>query len=233
MSDSMAIENLAEAFLRTRATTVATGTRFKLLTAANSYSDLDAFASVPETGTLHLAECKAQGTATQVYAFSSDYPVLGPGYTEDTLRGALNLFAEKNRWASSYLQLGGAAEPWSRLQNLELWLVANVMVAPADRAAVDDRFTREIQAHGIPGLPAGVRVQAHVVSTLDVFLEVLKSVEASVVRDGWGGRAGDPQLDLMRELVRYKHAFVSGGGRGASAACTEYFRSAMRAFLEG
>lgn len=227
----MALESLSEKFLQARLQTTAAGSRFKLLTANNAYTDVDAFAAAPQAGTLALAECKAQGGATQVYALSSGYSLFPGTYTEATLNLARNVFAPRNRWASTWFNFGSEPDVWQGLRLVELWLVANVYVAVEDQDAVDARFTNEILQQGIPGLPEGVEVRAYVRSSLDIILALLQSLEHTIVVDGWGARTGDPQLDLLRELIRYKHPFVSDAGNGASAACRRESAAKIRGYF--
>ena len=121
-----------------------------------------------------------------VFHYSSAWKVLGDSYTNALLKSARNLFSADNTWWSPPLQMGPAAAPWSRLKTLELWLIANVHIDPADQAAVDARFTNEIRAAGISGLPQGVTVRAHIRSTLDVILEMYDQVEKWVNQYHWG-----------------------------------------------
>lgn len=235
MSEAMGLETLAANVLGSRLNTPLTKTRTRLYGRERGYSDLDALAAAPSVGRLAIGECKAQNGARQVYWLRSDRPLLGQKYTWDLVKGARNLFRERNRWASPYLQFGCEGAEWSQLHDLELWLFANVFIDTGEADALDKRLTEEIQATAIQGLPEHVVVTAHVRSTLDLVLMGFETMQRWVTVDHWGARSGDPVLDALRELVRYKHASVSGGGSGTEPrqrVMSHYAAAISRVLLE-
>lgn len=233
MQEQMALEGLIVEWLGTRLNTALKQVRYRLFRPSNhSYSDLDAVASSPIKGTLAIAESKLQGPARAVYAVNSRSPILTgqlSGYAPSLKEGALAIFAKHNEWVSPDLQMGEHDRPWRKLRHLELWLVANVFYDPGDRDAVDARFTDELRTNPelVAALPQNVTLSAYIRSTIDVIIAAFEQVESTVVTETWGARFGHSQLDLLREIVRYKHAQVANGGMGRSAACIATFAQAV------
>lgn len=233
MSEAMALEVLAANVLGSRLNTAFTQTRVRLMGATSGYTDLDAIAAAPLRRTLAVAECKAQGGARQVYKLDDYAGLTQGGYCKALRESAEALFRDTNSWLSPNLQFGETANAWSELDHLELWLFANVLVDPAQVQTINDRLTQEvIEALG-DSRPAHVQVTAHVRSTLDLVLEGFEVIQRWVTEFDWGVRSGDPVLDALRELVRYRHAVVSGGGRGAKDVAREYFDTRVRTVLLG
>lgn len=237
MQEQMALEGLIAEWLGARLNTALKQARYHLYRPNNhSYSDLDAVASSPITGTLAIAESKIRGPARVVYAVNSRGPILAGQlslYAPSLKDGALAIFAKHNEWVSPELQMGEHDKPWRKLRHLQLWLVANVFYDIADSAAVDARFTEELRTNPeiVAALPQEVTLSAYIRSTMDVIMDAFVQVESMVTKDMWGARFGHSQLDLLRELVRYKHAQVEGGGAGRSAACVATFTQAVNQSL--
>ena len=231
MSEAMSLETLAASVMGSHLVTPLTKTRFRIYGPDRGYTDIDALAAAPLAKKLAIAECKAQSGPRVVYEIGDYDGLLNGGYTWSLLESARALFSAKNRWTSPYLQFGPDDAPWSGLEELELWLYANIIVDRDAADAVDARLTAEILAEGIPGLPAGVTVTARARSTLDLVLEGFSTVERWVIDAAWGARSGDPVLDALRELIRYKHAIVSDGGHGASARGRAQYRQAIKQAL--
>ena len=236
MSEQMVLEGLVAEWLGMRLRTALHQSRFRLYRPENlSYSDLDAIAVSVAEGRLAIGEVKVQGPALAVYAVSSSSPnpiLTGQlsGYAPSLQEKVVELFANNNKWASNELQLSSGVRPWAKLRHLELWLVANVYIAADEREAVDARFTRELRAASNVKrcLPGGTKsFSAHIRSTFDVVMDSFCKVEQVVTKERWGARFGHDQLDLLRELVRYKNASVCNGGRGKSAECAAAFRRAV------
>jgi len=233
MSEAMALEVLAANVMGSRLNTAFTQTRVRLYGPEKGYTDLDAVAAAPVQKTLAITECKARGPARAVYKLHDYDGLSNAGYCKSLKESAQALFRPSNSWLSKSLQLGSDEAPWSGVERLELWLFANVYVDPEDQDSMNARLAAEIRKDLGDAIPARIAVHARVVSTLDLVLESFSVVERWVTDFDWGVRSGDPVFDAMRELVRYKHARVEQGGRGASPVVKAHFQRRVRQVLLG
>ena len=225
MSEEMAIESLAVEWLAARLNTETKHTRFKLYAANRGYSDIDAMVSSSNEGILAIAECKVQGSATAVFPYSANNSILDDeSYCSSMLQKARTLFLTKNKWVSESFQMGPAKSAWNKLRTLEIWLIGNIFVAPDQQKEVDEKLTGEITSAGIKGLPPNVEVNAFIRSTIQIILEMYRIVEKWILEDSWGPRFGHAQLDLLREIVRYKNA-------SGAKHCRDHYRKEMKKIL--
>ena len=233
MSEAMALETLAANVLGSKLNTALVKTRVRLMGPTAGYTDLDAVAAAPMRRTLAVAECKAQGSALQVYELNDYAGLSKDGYFKALQESAAAVFRGTNTWLSPHLQFGEASDPWSGLDRLELWLFANIYAEKAVLDAIGGRLAAEIGRSLGSDRPSHVQVVAHVVSTLDLVMDGFDIVERWVTEQGWGVRSGDPVLDALRELVRYKHAILTPGGRKGGAVVQNAFRERVRKSLLG
>lgn len=231
MSEAMSLEVLAANVMGSELNTAFTKTRVRLMGPTAGYTDLDAVAAAPMKKTLAVAECKAQGRANQVFQITDYDGLTRSGYCLSLRESAEALFRPSNRWLSPNLQFGATEEAWSGLEHLELWLFANVMVADDQVEAINTRLAREINDALGASRPEHVHISTRVVSTLDLVLSGFEVVERWTTEFDWGVRSGDPVLDALRELVRYKHGYVTGGGTIARESARNRFRDRVRAVL--
>ncbi len=233
MSEAMALETLASKVLGAHLSTAFTCTRLRLLADKKGYTDLDALACAPLTGHLAVAECKAQGPAVKVYHIADAHGLTSGGYLSSLRGSGEALLLDKNSWASERLQLGPRERPWEKLRHLELWLCANVYIAPEAVAAVEERLSAELHAALAPRLPAGVKVSGRIRSTLDLILDAFTVQQRLVMEYRWGVRSGDPTLDILRELVRYRNARDHDGDTGSDAVVQQHFHQRITDVLLG
>lgn len=226
MSEEMAIESLAVEWLAARLNTQTKRTRFKLYGANRGYSDIDAIASSSNKGILAMAECKVQGPATAVFPYSPENSILDDeSYCSSMLQKARTLFLSKNKWVSESFQMGPTKSAWNKLRILELWLIANIFIPANQQKQVDNKLTEEITSTGIKGLPQNVEIKVFMRSTIQIILDMYRIVEKWILVNRWGPRFGHAQLDLLREIARYKSA--------RAKPCRDYYRKEMKKILIG
>lgn len=231
MSEAMAIEKLTASFLAHRLETAFHGARYPVYTGGrtNQTTDLDSWAAAPRAGRLALAECKAQGGVHDVWVIEPGGRLLGGYYAAEAANMVTALFAERNSWVSAYFGFSVRGEDaWKGLRKLEIWLVGNIAIPGGEFDALDAQFTDELCCEfEQPCTEFGVEITGFVRPTLDVIAETIEQVDAAV-EEGWSRRYGDDQLDLFRELARYRQAKARDGGQGASGRTREWARERLR-----
>lgn len=231
MSESMAIESLLSKFLAAKLETAACGTRLPIYTGGgtNHTTDLDAWATASRRGVLAVGQCKVQGPATAVWKREPVEGLLDGNYESSTLAMVRALFSADNHQVSEDLSFSTTQEePWAGLERIEIWLVANLYVAPADQGALDDQFSTDLGQVLAGSLPReGIEVVGYIRPTASIVLEALRQVDHDVT-NGRGRRFGDEQLDILREIIRYHRATGRGGGHGLSAEIRDWLKDQIR-----
>jgi hypothetical protein len=175
------------------------------------YSDVDVI-GVRGDGVVRIAECKARGSACQVFVETDGQQ--WSSWWDDALTNLPRLWKQRPEWLPLPAQV----------TRIEYHLVGNVWFAdPTAKNSAETRLAAEVKAslpHGLKG-----KSQAFVTSSIDLLLQAIRSVKREVVEENWGKRYGDPLLDAIRELIRYSHPVPSGGGQIGKAIKEEVQRA--------
>jgi len=167
---------------------------------AGGYSDIDVV-GVDASGTVRLGECKVRGPARAVYVAPADF-VAWLGEWGKCVENIERLWCERPGWLPSP----------GDVSQVEMWFCGNIWFATDDEhRAAEAAFTQMVRGacpHGLKNKAA-----ARVVSTRDLFIDVVTGVRKRIVDEAHGKRFGNAVLDIVRELVRYTSPQPHDGGR--------------------
>jgi hypothetical protein len=165
------------------------------------YSDIDVV-GVRGDGVVRVAECKARGSALQVFVESRDPQ--WSSWWDNALENIPRLWSDEQRpaWLPAMTDV----------KLIEYHLVGNIwFVEDAARCRSESRLDALVQTKLPPEFTG--KTKAVITPSIQLLLAAIAGVRKEVVEKGWGKRYGDPLLDAIRELVRYTHPWPSGGGR--------------------
>ena len=213
MSEVMTVESIIEAEWQLQ--NYWTKARFAFKTETGHWSDVDVLAYHPEEKQLVIAESKVRGPKKKVFAFNRQ--------TRQNHGTILDFSAHVNSKGTNHFDFirhlpticsddvvfkdFGKMVDTLIVQHVSNYVITDDLKEEA-RKCVQEKVIC-VMKKCKPALYKKLKIEAQ----LDTTLEVLARIIELENRDRQGRRYGHPVLDIAREINRYLHPKVRGGGR--------------------
>jgi hypothetical protein len=181
------------------------------VTVKGNYSDVDVI-GVRADGVVRFAECKVTESPRTVYVVQgTDSINFVRKWLKDWAGSMDNIDRiwkedERPQWLP----------PLKDVKDFSFWFCANLWFPNnVSRLAAEENFTKFVKSK-MPKKFKG-RATGKIMSTLEVWVEVIKGVRKDIVEEEYGKRYGDPILDVVREIIRFSHPRAVDAGHGVSS----------------